>query len=230
MKKLKVVTVLGTRPEIIRLSRVMACLDRYCDHVIVHTGQNHDYELNEIFFRDLELRKPDHFLSAAGANGAETIGKVIVAVDRVLEEIRPDAMLVLGDTNSCMAVIPAKRRKIPVFHMEAGNRCFDQRVPEEIKLRVHRGGLPTMTADGEHTVGPVPGVRGLYVAGGCCVGGLSMAPAIGEALAAWITDGAPPLDLSPLAPGREGTMDEEALRVACRLQYAHHYWEHVPPS
>jgi len=136
MKKLKVVTVLGTRPEIIRLSRVMACLDRYCDHVIVHTGQNHDYELNEIFFRDLELRKPDHFLSAAGANGAETIGKVIVAVDRVLEEIRPDAMLVLGDTNSCMAVIPAKRRKIPVFHMEAGNRCFDQRVPEEINRRI----------------------------------------------------------------------------------------------
>ena len=136
MKKLKVVTVLGTRPEIIRLSRVMARLDEYCDHVIVHTGQNHDYELNEIFFRDLELRKPDHFLSAAGANGAETIGKVIVAVDKVLAEIQPDAMLVLGDTNSCMAVIPAKRRKIPVFHMEAGNRCFDQRVPEEINRRI----------------------------------------------------------------------------------------------
>jgi glycine/D-amino acid oxidase-like deaminating enzyme len=114
----------------------------------------------------------------------------------------------------------AVREQLPVF----------QNVPEKIKLRVHRGGLPTMTVDGEHTVGPVPGVRGLYVAGGCCVGGLSMAPAIGEALAAWITDGAPPLDLSPLAPGREGTMDEETLRVACRLQYAHHYWEHVPPS
>lgn len=136
MKKLKVVTVLGTRPEIIRLSRVMTRLDQYCDHVMVHTGQNHDYELNEIFFRDLELRKPDHFLNAAGANGAETIGKVIVAVDKVLAEIKPDALLVLGDTNSCMAVIPAKRRKIPVFHMEAGNRCFDQRVPEEINRRI----------------------------------------------------------------------------------------------
>lgn len=136
MKKLKVVTVLGTRPEIIRLSRVMTRLDQYCDHVVVHTGQNHDYELNEIFFRDLGLRKPDHFLSAAGVNGAETIGNVIVAVDKVLADIRPEAMLVLGDTNSCMAVIPAKRRKIPVFHMEAGNRCFDQRVPEEINRRI----------------------------------------------------------------------------------------------
>ena len=136
MKKLKVVTVLGTRPEIIRLSRVMTRLDQYCDHVMVHTGQNHDYELNEIFFRDLELRKPDHFLNAAGVNGAETIGKVIIAVDKVLAEIRPDALLVLGDTNSCMAVIPAKRQKIPVFHMEAGNRCFDQRVPEEINRRI----------------------------------------------------------------------------------------------
>jgi UDP-N-acetylglucosamine 2-epimerase len=136
MKKLKVVTVLGTRPEIIRLSRVLARLDQYCDHVIVHTGQNHDFELNEIFFRDLEIRKPDYFLGAAGANGAETIGNVIIAVDRVLAEIKPDALLVLGDTNSCMAVIPAKRRKIPVFHMEAGNRCFDQRVPEEINRRI----------------------------------------------------------------------------------------------
>lgn len=136
MKKLKVVTVLGTRPEIIRLSRVMPRLDQYCDHVIVHTGQNHDYELNEIFFADLHLRKPDRFLNAAGANGAETIGRVIIAVDAALAEIKPDAMLVLGDTNSCMAVIPAKRRKIPVFHMEAGNRCFDQRVPEEINRRI----------------------------------------------------------------------------------------------
>src|SRR5688572_23684709 len=112
MKKLRVVTVLGTRPEIIRLSRVMARLDQYCDHHVIHTGQNHDYELNEIFFRDLELRKPDHFLGAAGAGAAETIGNVITSVDRVLAEIRPDAVLLLGDTNSCLAVIPAKRRKI----------------------------------------------------------------------------------------------------------------------
>ena len=136
MTRLKVITVFGTRPEIIRLSRVMAKLDRYCDHVTVHTGQNYDYELNEIFFRDLEIRKPDHFLDAAGAGGAETIGKVIIAVDAVLGDVRPDAMLVLGDTNSCLAVIPAKRRKIPIFHMEAGNRCFDQRVPEEINRRI----------------------------------------------------------------------------------------------
>lgn len=136
MKKLRVVTVLGTRPEIIRLSRVIPRLDKYCDHVLVHTGQNHDYELNEIFFRDLALRRPDHFLNAAGANGAETIGNVIIAVDKLLAEVQPDALLVLGDTNSCMAVIPAKRRKIPVFHMEAGNRCFDQRVPEEINRRI----------------------------------------------------------------------------------------------
>jgi len=114
----------------------MARLDEYCDHVIVHTGQNYDYELNEIFFKDLELRKPDVFLNAAGATGAETIGNVIIAADRTLEQLRPDALLVLGDTNSCMAVIPAKRRKIPVFHMEAGNRCFDQRVPEEINRRI----------------------------------------------------------------------------------------------
>jgi UDP-N-acetylglucosamine 2-epimerase len=136
MKTLKVVTVFGTRPEIIRLSRVMAKLDQYCDHVAVHTGQNYDYELNEIFFHDLEVRTPDRFLHAAGSNGAETIGKVIMAVDAMLAEVKPDAMLVLGDTNSCMAVIPAKRRKIPVFHMEAGNRCFDQRVPEEINRRI----------------------------------------------------------------------------------------------
>ena len=136
MKKLKVVTVVGTRPEIIRLSRVMAALDEHCDHILVHTGQNYDYELNQIFFDDLEIRKPDHFLNAAGASGAETIGNVIIAVDRVLAEIEPDALLVLGDTNSCMAVIPAKRRKIPTFHMEAGNRCFDMRVPEEINRRI----------------------------------------------------------------------------------------------
>ncbi|WP_460158346.1 non-hydrolyzing UDP-N-acetylglucosamine 2-epimerase [Pseudomonas sp. S3_E11] len=136
MKKMKVVTVVGTRPEIIRLSRVMAALDLYCDHVLVHTGQNYDYELNEIFFQDLGIRKPDHFLNAAGASGAETIGNVIIGVDRLLAEILPEALLVLGDTNSCMAVIPAKRRKIPTFHMEAGNRCFDMRVPEEINRRI----------------------------------------------------------------------------------------------
>ena len=132
MKKIKVVTVVGTRPEIIRLSRVIVKLDSYCDHILVHTGQNYDYELNEIFFSDLDIRKPDHYLNAAGSSGAETIGNVIIAVDKILAEIKPDALLLLGDTNSCMAVIPAKRRKIPVFHMEAGNRCFDQRVPEEI--------------------------------------------------------------------------------------------------
>lgn len=136
MKKLKVMTVLGTRPEIIRLSRVIAVLDKYCDHILVHTGQNFDYELNQIFFDDLEIRKPDHFLDAAASNAAETIGRVIIAVDGVLESERPDAMLVLGDTNSCMSVLPAKRRKIPTFHMEAGNRCFDMRVPEEINRRI----------------------------------------------------------------------------------------------
>lgn len=136
MNKLKVVTVVGTRPEIIRLSRVMAALDDHCEHVLVHTGQNYDYELNQIFFDDLGIRKPDYFLSAAGASGAETIGNVIIAVDRVLAQVVPEALLVLGDTNSCMAVIPAKRRKIPTFHMEAGNRCFDMRVPEEINRRI----------------------------------------------------------------------------------------------
>ncbi|MDY0208030.1 MAG: UDP-N-acetylglucosamine 2-epimerase (non-hydrolyzing) [Pseudomonas sp.] len=136
MKKLKVVTVVGTRPEIIRLSRVMAKMDEHCEHILVHTGQNYDYELNQIFFEDLGIRKPDHFLNAAGQSGAETIGNVIIAVDKVLAEVQPEALLVLGDTNSCMAVIPAKRRKIPTFHMEAGNRCFDMRVPEEINRRI----------------------------------------------------------------------------------------------
>ena len=136
MKKLKLMTVVGTRPEIIRLSRVMAVCDQYFDHIIVHTGQNYDYELNEIFFTDLGIRKPDYFLNAAGTTGAETIGNVIIAVDKVLEEVQPEALLVLGDTNSCTAVIPAKRRKIPTFHMEAGNRCFDMRVPEEINRRI----------------------------------------------------------------------------------------------
>ncbi|WP_138435114.1 non-hydrolyzing UDP-N-acetylglucosamine 2-epimerase [Marinobacter shengliensis] len=136
MKKLKVMTVVGTRPEIIRLSRVIPKLDEHCEHILVHTGQNYDFELNEIFFQGLGIRKPDHFLSAAGASGAETIGNVIIAVDKVLAEVQPEALLVLGDTNSCMAVIPAKRRKIPSFHMEAGNRCFDMRVPEEINRRI----------------------------------------------------------------------------------------------
>lgn len=136
MKKMKVVTVVGTRPEIIRLSRVMARLDEHCEHILVHTGQNYDYELNQIFFDDLGIRKPDHFLNAAGATAAETIGNVIIAVDRVLAEVQPDAVLVLGDTNSCLSVLPAKRRKIPTFHMEAGNRCFDMRVPEEINRRI----------------------------------------------------------------------------------------------
>lgn len=136
MKKLKVITVVGTRPEIIRLSRVLCKLDEHCEHILVHTGQNYDYELNQVFFDDLNIRKPDYFLEAAGSSGAETIGNVIIAVDKVLKQEAPDAMLVLGDTNSCMAVIPAKRRKIPTFHMEAGNRCFDMRVPEEINRRI----------------------------------------------------------------------------------------------
>jgi len=136
MKKLKIMTVVGTRPEIIRMSRVITKLDAHCEHVLVHTGQNYDYELNEIFFNDLGIRKPDYFLNAAGASGAETIGNVIITVDRLLSEVQPDAVLVLGDTNSGMAVLPAKRRKIPTFHMEAGNRCFDMRVPEEINRRI----------------------------------------------------------------------------------------------
>jgi UDP-N-acetylglucosamine 2-epimerase (non-hydrolysing) len=136
MKKLKVMTVVGTRPEIIRLSRVLAKMDKYFEHTLVHTGQNYDYELNQIFFNDLGLRKPDYFLESAGSNGAQTIGNVIIAVDGVLDVVKPDALLVLGDTNSCMAVLPAKRRKIPTFHMEAGNRCFDMRVPEEINRRI----------------------------------------------------------------------------------------------
>lgn len=136
MKKLKVMTVVGTRPEIIRLSRVMARLDQHCDHVIVHTGQNYDYELNQIFFDDLGIRKPDHFLGAAGGSAAETIANVIAGLDKLLLAETPEALLVLGDTNSCLAVIPAKRRKIPIFHMEAGNRCFDMRVPEETNRRI----------------------------------------------------------------------------------------------
>lgn len=136
MTKLKVLTVVGTRPEIIRLSRVMARLNEHCSHVLVHTGQNYDYELNQVFFDDLGVRKPDHFLDSAAGNAAQTIGNIIIAIDKVLADEKPEAMLVLGDTNSCLAVIPAKRRKIPIFHMEAGNRCFDQRVPEETNRRI----------------------------------------------------------------------------------------------
>ena len=136
MKKLKVMSVVGTRPEIIRLSRVLAKLDEHCEHILVHTGQNYDFELNEVFFNDLGVRKPDYFLNAAGKNAAVTIGQVIIKVDEVIEKIKPDAMLVLGDTNSCISAIPAKRRKVPIFHMEAGNRCFDQRVPEETNRKI----------------------------------------------------------------------------------------------
>ena len=137
-KKLKVMSVVGTRPEIIRLSRVLSVLDIHCDHVLVHTGQNYDYELNQVFFDDLDVRKPDYFLNSAqdSNSAAQTIGNLIAAVDEVIAVEQPEAMLVLGDTNSCLAVIPAKRRKVPIFHMEAGNRCFDQRVPEETNRRI----------------------------------------------------------------------------------------------
>ena len=133
---MKVLTIVGTRPEIIRLSRVIAKLDQYTDHVLVHTGQNYDYELNKIFFEQLEIRMPDFFLDAAASSASLTIGNIIIKIDELLEQVKPDALLVLGDTNSCLAVIPAKRRKIPIFHMEAGNRCFDQRVPEEINRKI----------------------------------------------------------------------------------------------
>ena len=136
MKKLKVMTVIGTRPEIIRLSRVMVALDRSFDHRIVHTGQNYDYELNQVFFEDMDLRKPDRFLDAVGRTAAETIGNIITKADEAISQENPDALLILGDTNSCLAAYAAKRRKVPVFHMEAGNRCFDQRVPEEINRKV----------------------------------------------------------------------------------------------
>ena len=136
MRKLKVMTIVGTRPEIIRLSRLIPKLDQHCDHVLVHTGQNYDYELNQVFFDDLEIRKPDHFLDAVGDNAAQTIARVIEKADEVLAIEQPDAVMLYGDTNSCLAVIAAKRRKVPVFHMEAGNRCFDQRVPEELNRKV----------------------------------------------------------------------------------------------
>ena len=136
--KLKVMTVVGTRPEIIRLSRVIAALDasEAIEHVLVHTGQNYDYELNQIFFEDLQIRKPDHFLNAAGTNATETVGQILIKIDPLLESEQPDAFLVLGDTNSCLCAIPAKKRHIPIFHMEAGNRCFDQRVPEETNRKI----------------------------------------------------------------------------------------------
>ena len=136
MKNLRVLTVIGTRPEVIRLSCVIKKFDKFFEHSIVHTGQNFDYELNQIFFENFEIRQPDYFLNAAGSNGSQTIGKVIIEMDKLLDQIKPEAVLVLGDTNSCMALLPAKRRKIPTFHMEAGNRCFDQRVPEEINRRI----------------------------------------------------------------------------------------------
>ena len=134
--KIKVMTIVGTRPEVIRLSRVIERLDTHCEHVLVHSGQNYDYELNEVFFSDLGIRKPDQFLEAAGASAAETIAKVIMAADQAIEKHQPEALLILGDTNSCLAAIAAKRRKVPIFHMEAGNRCFDFRVPEEINRRI----------------------------------------------------------------------------------------------
>ena len=136
MNKLSVMTVIGTRPEIIRLSRIIPKLDKYTEHTLVHTGQNYDYELNDIFFKDLELRKPDFFLNAADINPTKTIGKILIAIDELLEKLQPEALLVLGDTNSCLSIIAAKKRQIPTFHFEAGNRCFDMRVPEEINRKI----------------------------------------------------------------------------------------------
>ena len=136
MNKLKVMTIVGTRPEIIRLSRIIPKLDEFTNHTLVHTGQNYDYELNEIFFKDLDLRKPDYFLEAADENAIRTIGKILIEIDKLLDKLNPEALLVLGDTNSCMAIIAAKKRKIPTFHFEAGNRCFDMRVPEEINRKI----------------------------------------------------------------------------------------------
>jgi len=134
--KIKIVTVVGTRPEIIRLSRIIPELDKFTNHILIHTGQNYDYELNQIFFDDLDIRKPDYFLNAAGGNACETIGKIIMHIDPIFEDVKPEALLILGDTNSCLSAIVGKRRKIPIFHMEAGNRCFDQRVPEEINRKI----------------------------------------------------------------------------------------------
>jgi len=136
MNKLRVMTIVGTRPEIIRLSRIIAKLDKYTDHILVHTGQNYDYELNQIFFDDLGIRQPDYYLNSSGSNATKTIGKILISVDDILEKLNPEALLVLGDTNSCMSIIAAKKRKIPTFHFEAGNRCFDMRVPEEINRKI----------------------------------------------------------------------------------------------
>jgi UDP-N-acetylglucosamine 2-epimerase (non-hydrolysing) len=136
MNKLKVMTIVGTRPEIIRLSRIISKLDKFCDHTLVHTGQNYDYELNEIFFEDLQIRQPDYFLNSSDSNATKTIGKILISVDDILEKVNPEAILVLGDTNSCISLIAAKKRKIPTFHYEAGNRCFDMRVPEEINRKI----------------------------------------------------------------------------------------------
>ena len=136
MGRLKIMTVVGTRPEIIRLSRIFPNLDKYTNHILVHTGQNYDYELNEIFFKDLEIRKPNYFLNASAENGTQTIGKILTEIDKLLEKTKPDAFFVLGDTNSCLSLIAAKKRKIPTFHYEAGNRCFDMRVPEEVNRRI----------------------------------------------------------------------------------------------
>ena len=136
MNKLKVITIVGTRPEIIRLSRVIAKLDLYTNHKLIHTGQNYDYELNEIFFEDLGIRRPDYYLNASDSSSIKTIGKILISIDEILEELQPEALLVLGDTNSCMSILAAKRRKIPTFHFEAGNRCFDLRVPEEINRKI----------------------------------------------------------------------------------------------
>ena len=136
MKKIRIMTIVGTRPEIIKLSEVMKELDKHTDHIIVHTGQNYDYELNELFFAQLNVRVPDYFLEAIKGSVSETIGDIIAKSDKILADIKPDAILIYGDTNSCLSVIPAKKRKIPIFHMEAGNRCFDQRVPEEINRKI----------------------------------------------------------------------------------------------
>ena len=138
IKKIKIVSIVGTRPEIIRLSRIFSILDKYCEHILIHTGQNYDYELNQIFFNDLKIRKPDFFLNCASKNNSpsQTIGNLISSSDKILKRLKPDALLILGDTNSCLSAISAKRQKIPIFHMEAGNRCFDQRVPEEVNRKI----------------------------------------------------------------------------------------------
>jgi UDP-N-acetylglucosamine 2-epimerase len=136
MKKLKIITIVGTRPEIIRLSRIISNFDKYFEHYLIHTGQNYDYELNKIFFDDLNIRQPDFFLNAAGKSSSETIGNILIKIEDVLNSIKPDGVLILGDTNSCLSSIVVKKKKIPIFHMEAGNRCFDMRVPEEVNRKI----------------------------------------------------------------------------------------------